>query len=165
MNTPKDCSQVGERLPEFLAGRLTPDEESQVRQHLEGCIECRSRANTVSLLQQTPIPAPDPDRWDHFVEGVVAAAESRRPRRGLWLAVAGVAAAAVLVLILVLDSLESRGWGEAEAQAFAREVAALPEEEARAWTIGLVADEWMVPGDVRVPELEATSAGEEGNEI
>jgi hypothetical protein len=80
MTNPEECSRVAEMIPEFLAGRVSEADDKVVRAHLESCVECRNRANAVSLLQQTPIPMPDPDRWDHFVEGVVdATAEGRRP--------------------------------------------------------------------------------------
>ena len=62
MKNPDSCSGVGELIPQFLAGRLDADDERRVREHLEGCVDCRQRANAVSLLQQTPVPIPDPDK-------------------------------------------------------------------------------------------------------
>jgi predicted anti-sigma-YlaC factor YlaD len=70
-----DCDKVGDLIPEFLAGRVSEADDREVRRHLESCAECRNRANAVSLLQQTPIPRPDPDRWDHFVTEVVEETE------------------------------------------------------------------------------------------
>ena len=87
MTNPEECARIGELIPEFLAGRVSEADDGAVRAHLKDCAECRGRANAVSLLQQTPIPMPDPGRWDHFVEGVVDATEERHapgPWRRLW---------------------------------------------------------------------------------
>ena len=61
MNGPDECAGISDILPEFLAGRVSADDDRRIRQHLKTCAECRSRANAVSLLQQTPVPQPDPD--------------------------------------------------------------------------------------------------------
>jgi anti-sigma factor RsiW len=73
--TDAECASVGESLAQFLAGRLSGEEEQRVRAHIASCADCRQRANAISLLQQTPVPVPDPDRWNHFVSGVVDATE------------------------------------------------------------------------------------------
>jgi predicted anti-sigma-YlaC factor YlaD len=102
-----DCDKVGDLIPEFLAGRVSEADDRQVRRHLESCAECRNRANAVSLLQQTPIPRPDPDRWDHFVTEVVEETEHHPrwpPAPGvLWyvLAALGVIAIAVFLFNLI----------------------------------------------------------------
>jgi len=83
MTKPQECARVGELTPEFLAGRVSEADDKLVRKHLESCVECRSRANAVSLLQQTPMPMPDPGRWDHFVDGVVDATDEKH-RPGSW---------------------------------------------------------------------------------
>jgi predicted anti-sigma-YlaC factor YlaD len=142
-----DCARVGELLPEFLAGRVSEADDRLVREHLESCVECRNRGNAVSLLQQTPVPMPDPDRWSAFVTGVVEATEHRSrkgSRRRLWWGGAMVAAAAIVVFswlrVAGLDEGES-GFDE-----LAREVAGLPAEEAAAWTAGLTSIDFMPAG-------------------
>jgi predicted anti-sigma-YlaC factor YlaD len=100
MTGPTVCDGIGDQLPEFLAGRVSEADEQRIREHLETCADCRRRANAVSLLQQTPIPRPDPDRWDGFVDGVVDAAD-RRHRRELLLQV-GLAVVAAAILIGVI---------------------------------------------------------------
>lgn len=142
-----DCRRTGELLPEYLAGRAPPRDEAAVRAHLERCAECRDRAAAVNLLQQTPVPIPDPQRWDGFVEGVVEAAarSSRSRRRWVW----ALAAAAVLViaasLLLRAPSPEGAVGG---LEAVAREVARLPDSEAAAWTVGVdPVDELPPPAD------------------
>ena len=71
------CDQIADLLPEFLAGRVSESDDERVRKHLETCVDCRNRANAVSLLQQTPIPQPDPERWSGFVAEVVDEHERR----------------------------------------------------------------------------------------
>ncbi|HSG81273.1 MAG TPA: zf-HC2 domain-containing protein [Gemmatimonadota bacterium] len=100
MTGPAVCDQIADQLPEFLAGRLPEEDELRVRKHLESCTECRNRANAVSLLQQTPIPQPDPNRWDGFVGGVVAE-HDRRHRVGRALRI-GLAVAAILIVAAAL---------------------------------------------------------------
>lgn len=141
-----DCERVSELLPEFLAGRLTDEAAARVRDHLEVCPECADRANAVGLLQETPVPAPDPQRWGRFVEGVVEVAERRRRRRRLrrWVP-ALLLAAAVLVALLLWRGLSTGTGlkGEPRLEALAREAAGQPESEAQAWTVGVVFGDWM----------------------
>jgi predicted anti-sigma-YlaC factor YlaD len=143
-----ECAHVGESIPQFLAGRLSADEEERVRTHIAGCADCRQRANAVSLLQQTPVPLPDPDRWDHFVDGVVDATEERQRStvgRRAWTVAALLATAAVVVLSWV--RLGGMGSGKpADIESIAREVAELPEAEAAAWTAGLNSSAFMSAG-------------------
>lgn len=139
MTNTDDCSWVIDVIPEFLAGRLTEAERERVRAHLASCGECRDRANAVSLLQQTPVPVPDPGRWEGFVAGVVEQTKHKK-KRGIpsWLS----AAAAVLVIVVV----GTLYWGRANGpgprgvngiDSLARDVAVLPELEAAAWTAGI----------------------------
>ena len=98
-----DCDKVGDLIPEFLAGRVSEADDREVRRHLETCAECRNRANAVSLLQQTPIPRPDPDRWDHFVTEVVEETEHGGrlvpAPRALWVVVGVLVVVAIAVLL------------------------------------------------------------------
>jgi predicted anti-sigma-YlaC factor YlaD len=101
-----DCDKVGDLIPEFLAGRVSEADDREVRRHLESCAECRNRANAVSLLQQTPIPRPDPDRWDHFVTEVVEETEHHPrwpPAPGfLWVVVGALVVIAIAVFFFSL---------------------------------------------------------------
>lgn len=148
MTRPDDCAQIEEMLPEFLAGRVAAEDEERIRRHLEGCEECRKRANAVSLLQQTPIPRPDPGRWDDFVADVVDVTGRRRlarRRRRTWLL--GAAAVAVLVVALVLGRAALQREPESTGlEGLAHEVAELPESEAAAWTAGLSPAGFMPAG-------------------
>ena len=146
--TDKDCSVVGELIPQFLSGRLSGDDEVRVRAHIATCAECRQRANAVSLLQQTPVPVPDQDRWDHFVDEIVEATQTRGgtgARRRAWRWVAVPAAAAVIVLAWVRFGGVGDA-GRADIESIAREVADLPDAEVAAWTTGLSPSGFMTPG-------------------
>ncbi len=148
MTRPEDCAQIEEVLPEFLAGRLAAEDDERIRRHLDGCEECRKRANAVSLLQQTPIPRPDPGRWDDFVADVVDGTGRRklaRRRRRSWMLATG--AVAVLAAALVLGRAASqREAPSASLEGLAHEVAELPESEAAAWTAGLSPAGFMPAG-------------------
>lgn len=148
MTNPDECASVGELIPEFLAGRLSSDAEARVRGHLEVCADCRQRANAVSLLQQTPVPVPDPDRWRQFVNGVVDATgeEARKGgRRRVWGTIA-VAAAAALIVFSWARLAQLGSDGPVSIEALAREVAELPDAEAAAWTAGLSPTDFMPAG-------------------
>jgi predicted anti-sigma-YlaC factor YlaD len=141
-----ECGRIGELLPEFLAGRLSEADDKLVREHLEGCTECRNRANAVSLLQQTPLPAPDPGRWDHFVEGVVDATGRKKVGRpGVWGLAAVLAAAAIVIFTWIRVARVDQA-GDDRLDALAREVASLPESEAAAWTVGIGSSDFMPAG-------------------
>lgn len=148
MTRPDDCARIEEMLPEFLAGRVATEDDERIRRHLDDCEECRKRANAVSLLQQTPIPRPDPGRWDDFVADVVDVTGRRRlarRRRRTWLL--GAAAVAVLAAALVLGRAASlRGPEATSLEGLAHEVAELPESEVAAWTAGLSPAGFMPAG-------------------
>jgi anti-sigma factor RsiW len=158
--TDRDCSVVGELIPQFLSGRLSADEEETVRAHIATCAECRQRANAVSLLQQTPVPVPDQDRWDHFVDEIVEATQTEggagaRRRAGRWL----VALAAAAVVVLSWVRVCGRGdAGPSDIESIAREVADLPNAEVAAWTTGLSFSGFIAPGfgasDLTEPEFQ-----------
>ncbi|MGD8700214.1 MAG: zf-HC2 domain-containing protein [Gemmatimonadales bacterium] len=153
--TDAECASVGESLAQFLAGRLSGEEEQRVRAHIASCADCRQRANAISLLQQTPVPVPDPDRWNHFVSGVVDATEEHArttTRRRAWGLVAVLAAAAIIVVSWV--RLGGLGGGTADIDSIAREVAQLTDAQAAAWTAGLVSVGFM-PAGFDASELDA----------
>ena len=142
MNVSNDCAWVGEVLPDFLAGRVSAEDHERVRAHLAECADCRNRSNAVSLLQQTPVPRPDPHRWDHFVQGVVEAASQERQKRLPRFVWGAAAAAAALILVgaglFTWDRFGRRDdREELSIEVLAREVAQLPPMEAAVWTVGV----------------------------
>lgn len=145
--TNKDCSLAGELIPQFLAGRLSAEDEEMVRAHIAICSDCRQRANAVSLLQQTPVPSPDPDRWDQFVDDIVQATtdrDKRTGRRGLRLV--AVLAAAALIVFSWVRFVRIDADGSNDIESIAREVAELPDAEIAAWTAGLNPSGFMTAG-------------------
>ncbi len=146
MTRPDECAQIEELIPEFLAGRVAAEDDERIRRHLESCEECRKRANAVSLLQQTPIPRPDPGRWDDFVRDVVDVTGRRRSaRRRHWLL--GAAAVVALGSALVVGRV-ALGPDQAPVglEGLAHEVAELSDLEAAAWTAGLSPAGFMPAG-------------------
>ena len=148
-----DHAWVVDALPEFLAGRLSEAESERVEEHLETCGDCRIKANAVSLLQQTPVPSPDPDRWDGFVEGVVTETGRNRLWRRRWF-IPGLAAVVVALAVAGI-LLTERGDVDRDAsppetrlELLAEEVAELPAEDAAAWTAGVTPS--------TVPQLEGS---------
>jgi hypothetical protein len=102
----------------------------------------------VSLLQQTPVPVPDPDRWDQFVGDIVDATEARQrtgARRRAGRLVAVLAVAAVIVLSWVRFG-GLNGDRRPDLDSLAREVAELSDLEAAAWTAGLTSSGFMTAG-------------------
>ena len=167
MKNSRDCSGISDLLPEFLAGRLSENDDRRVRRHLETCAECRKRANAVSVLQQTPVPVPDPERWDGFVDGVLDATEGRkRFRLGVraWWVGGGLVAAAVLAYWWTRP-MDVPPQADVSIDVIAGEVAELPEAEARAWTVGLGSADFLPAGfdtaELSEDELEELS-GEVG---
>jgi predicted anti-sigma-YlaC factor YlaD len=150
MTDSHDCDGIADLLPEFLAGRVSGEDDRRVRQHLEGCVECRKRANAVSLLQQTPVPRPDPDRWDFFVKDVVEETEHQSrwapvPGR-LWVVAGVLAVIAIAVFLFNVVFAGVNGPRATGIEALAEEVARLPEGEAAAWTAGLSPTAFMPVG-------------------
>ena len=147
MSRSDDCAGISDTLPEFLAGRVSAEDDARIRKHLERCADCRNRANAVSLLQQTPVPVPDPEKWGMFVQGVVAATE-QRPGTSLR-SRAFVAAAAVVVIaggVYLWAYLGPQRASADDLEGLARDVAELSEEEAAVWTAGLGRAGWPAPG-------------------
>lgn len=165
MRNSQECSGISDLLPEFLAGRLTTGDDRRVRTHLEACPECRRRANAVSVLQQTPVPTPDPERWDGFVDGVLDATERRRGfnlrGRAWWVAGGLVAAALAIWWFRPVDVQRS---SDVSIDVLAGEVAELPELEAGAWTVGLGPVEFL-PAGFDVAELSDEDLEELASEV
>lgn len=157
MTGAEGCGLIADLLPEFLAGRLPAEDDKRVRAHLEVCAECRHRANAVSLLQQTPVPVPDPDRWEYFVKGVVEETGRRKrlatpPRIVAIAALLAVIALAVFLWNLFVDPARSDAPG---IEVLAGELAELPEDDLAAWTAGLNPTDFMPAG------FDATGLSEE----
>ena len=83
------CEEVSARIADQLAGTLGEAERAALRQHVEGCADCRRQTEGLELLWQAleRIPAPAPD--------------SRALARTQWLMAASVAGVALLAGLLI----------------------------------------------------------------
>ncbi|MDR7534396.1 MAG: zf-HC2 domain-containing protein [Armatimonadota bacterium] len=97
---------LGERLTEFVDGRLDATAAAEVERHLEQCAACRADLDslraTLSLIRRADTPGPRAAFW-HRLE--VRLAEERRRRRQRWfsrlLIPAAIAAALAAALAAV----------------------------------------------------------------
>ena len=101
------CEMVRERIPDFIAGRLSEEETAQVEAHLPSCGECAAEAELVGLLYQARSEPPE-----GLASRIQGAARLRGSRGGAgarpwW----GLAAAAVAALALGIGVMTDRGSG------------------------------------------------------
>ncbi len=95
--------RIKERLPEFLSGDLSPEEEKEVRDHLVNCADCREELDLVGLFAGDQDVEPPPG----FRVSVPAENPAFRRKEKRWFApsmvpvLAGGLAAAVLVLFFL----------------------------------------------------------------
>ncbi len=88
------CDRVAGRLPEHVAGRLSPAESRALEHHLETCPECRAQAELLVLLRRSrpSVPAGLADR----IRDTVGARRRAGTHHPWW----ALAAAAVAVLAI-----------------------------------------------------------------
>lgn len=96
---------VKEVLPEYLARRLSPEDTQMVREHLEGCDECRRELALVKRLAGEPVPEPPISFWNALPGKVTSSVKDRKQRLfplpvPVW---AGGLAAVALVILLILS--------------------------------------------------------------
>jgi anti-sigma factor RsiW len=98
MSVTRDCEAVRERIPGFVAGRLSATEAVNVEGHLAACADCAAEADLVGLLRMAR-PEP-PERLAPRIRE-----DTRlRPARGTrpWWGLAAAAVAAVALGIAVV---------------------------------------------------------------
>jgi anti-sigma factor RsiW len=104
-----ECPSVRDRLSDLVRGRTAPEEEPELRRHLEGCGACRHEEAAERLLdealgrQSARIAAPAALRAAaaREVERGRAGGEPaarRAPRRSIWIVASAAAAVALAVL-------------------------------------------------------------------
>ncbi len=96
--SPNACAELSDRLPDWVAGRLAPEEGERVAVHVRSCAECAAQAALLRGLFEGRPPAP-PGLAERIAGGLGSgeiAGATRRPRR-VW-PVWATSAAAVLVL-------------------------------------------------------------------
>jgi len=110
---PTTCDRLAEAVSLLAAGCLANEEDVEVREHLEGCADCRERFRQLCLVAQGVEHAYQPQQQ---VGGRIVAKAMRQiaagrtersgSRRRLWLA-AGLALAASLLVILAWDDYQT----------------------------------------------------------
>lgn len=103
------CNEVQNRLPEYIGGQFGEAEAALFEAHLDGCDDCRSAFDIVSLLSQAPpsaVPAGLEARLQEAVRHEVGRSRieprrRQRPRVPVW----GLAAAAGLALAVATPVL------------------------------------------------------------
>ena len=102
MNVCRDSS--AELLPEYVHDLLEPEEMKKVADHLEGCSECASQVQVISLFADEVIPEPGSWFWTSLPGKVTAQIEARRRGKtrvliSVW--AGGLAAVVVAALMLL----------------------------------------------------------------
>lgn len=80
------CERYQVMISGYLDGELSPEDRSDLEQHLEGCLVCRREFDTMQRLAVGTTAmfareAPPEDLWDGFVNGVY----NRLERQSGWL--------------------------------------------------------------------------------
>ncbi|MGE0439358.1 MAG: zf-HC2 domain-containing protein [Gemmatimonadales bacterium] len=118
-----DCTEIRDRIPDLLSGRLTPEARTRVDAHLAGCAECREDVDTATWIGERAgrLPrsiAPARDLWTE-----IAPRLERRPRRfavSVWslaaaaLVLIAVSSAATVALVRRTASPDPAGFAELE---------------------------------------------------
>jgi len=95
------CERYRESLMALLDNELPESERHNVMLHLQECHECRTEyeelRNLVGQLNTLRFPAPKPEFWDDYYQGVCERMQ-RSARWGIW----GAAAVGLLILANVL---------------------------------------------------------------
>lgn len=154
---PEDCARARDLLPLRVGGRLSPEEESRVAGHLQGCSGCAGEmAFLVRLQGARPDPGPDLARAvlrDLGREGELRGGTGSTPNRRRHLPVFrksawALRAAAVVILGLGAGLL----WQGREAPESVWSLALDPQHSDE-YTGMWAGDEWMVAGEPLLDEL------------
>ena len=135
------CAEASDRLPDWVAGRLVPEDAGAVAGHVASCADCAADAALMRALR-AGAPAP-PAGLGARIGAAVRAAEPVPARTGRpsWRAWAGSAAA---VLVLAIGALLTRDAGPGEDGGLGRLTA-----EQSVW----IADDGIVAGAPVLDEL------------
>ena len=98
------CTEVRERLPAYVGGRLDPAAAARVRGHLAGCARCRAESELTALLLRARPHVPE-DLAERIQTSIrYDRATVRRP----WWGLAAAAVAALTLGIGVASSVSDR---------------------------------------------------------
>jgi len=98
------CGDFEVMMSGLLDGELPPEDRARLMAHIERCGGCRAeyeslRRLTVGTAAALKLPAPPPERWEHFLDDVYNRLE-RRVGWGVFAAGAILLAAYAIVLFL-----------------------------------------------------------------
>jgi len=134
----RECGQIRELIPDFVAGRVAEEEAASVQAHLRDCAECRDEVELVSLLLASRPEAPA----DLASRLEVAVRRSRPAAIRPWWAVTAAAIAALALGIGIASDPPSGV--DVEVPAFAYEV-----DEGVLWS----SDDGLVAGAPMLDQL------------
>ncbi len=99
-----NCSDVHQRLPNFLYGDADPQEASAIQEHLKGCRDCRKDELNLQRLRQAldAVPAPTVNVDLQRVYQATSLRQARKLRRWRRAAYALCALAALLLVAVFL---------------------------------------------------------------
>ncbi len=99
------CSELANKIDDFLDGNLAAEEAAQLQAHAEQCAVCgpllAERTALARELAELPVDAPAPDFFDRAL-ATAAAAQSPAPRSWFSQTSRGVAAIAATLLVAVV---------------------------------------------------------------
>lgn len=149
------CEWITDRLPDYRAGRLEPEDRRALEAHIAQCDACARENRVLSALRRLPLPAAQAERWDRLADDVAGGAVLQRARAGrfgaglLRVAAIVLAIAGASALYLWLDHPAVDGpWAGTEEPAPA-------EWDALMGTSGAPWNESAIPGWFTLDDLSA----------
>lgn len=142
------CQDYEELLTLHAAGALEPDEEAQVRAHLESCAACRSEAQaTADLLGQVAPPAlsaAEKEKLEALPQRVTGAWRKEQVRKALRTRTVGaLMATAAVLLLMVAPSILRHGEPRVEPGTPAElSAAAAAAEDSEEWDTEAEFEQW-----------------------
>lgn len=106
----ESCEKYREWISASVDGELTPDEEAELRRHLDGCAECRRLYDLFSAVYENPEQfdrEPPAELTGTIMEKIAAAAPAKAPKKHAvrrWIA-AGLAVAACIAVFFAAKPL------------------------------------------------------------
>jgi len=107
------CTDLHHDLELFALGALAPEQEAEIRAHLNGCAECRDAADDcrrlVEDIQRCAAPERPRPAFEHALRAAVAAETGRERRRRRVRRVLAVAGSVAALLLLSLSVWRAKG--------------------------------------------------------
>jgi hypothetical protein len=112
-----NCTQITDRLDEFLDGLLNKEETAQFQQHMQGCADCRAQKEQIIALQEDlkllPVSRPDPAFFERALK------QASKPQRfglraGLAQKIVGAALAASVFVWVAANVMPAANQAETQ---------------------------------------------------